>query len=248
MAAFLLASGNDPAPTAAPNSLVKIDPETGAIVDVFRVGLGPSTPAIVGNYVFVSSERETLSRIDVRSGEVETFGGITTRPAGIAAGADGTLWVGSYEGNKVWQIDARDFDLLRVLELPDGVGPRAVAVGGGSVWVSHNLPASVSRFSARTGKFQQRYAHPLGGFAADVAFGAGAAWAAANEPFRGQLLRIGGLFGGVRTIEIGRVPHALTVGLGAVWVSDFVQPPAESGEPEPGRFSASIPRPGRWTT
>ena len=164
MAAFLLAAGNDPAPTAVPNSLVKIDPETGEIVDVFRVGLGPSTPAIVGNYVFVSSDRETLSRIDVRSSEVETFGGITTRPAGIAAGADGTLWVGSSEGSNVWQIGARDFNLLRVLELPDGVGPWAVAVGGGSVWVSHNLPASVSRFSARTGNVPAAVCAPARGF------------------------------------------------------------------------------------
>ena len=243
--ALLLASGKDPPPTVVPNSLVKIDPETGEIVAVFRVGLGPSAPAIVGNYVFVSSDRETLSRVDVSSGEIEPFGGITTRPAGVAAGADGTLWVGSSEGNKVWQIDAHDFELLRVVDVPEGTGPWAIAVGGGSVWVSQNLPPSVSRFSARTGKLQQRYVHPFGEFAAEVAFGAGAAWAAANGSL-GGLLRIDALLGNAHPIEIGRVriPYAVTFGFGAVWVSDFVHAPSEGSEPERGKVLRVDPATG----
>jgi DNA-binding SARP family transcriptional activator len=68
VAAFLLARDDAP-PAVVPNSVVKIDAETGEVVDVFRVG--PSTngkTTIVGSYVFFSSDdREILTRIDARS-------------------------------------------------------------------------------------------------------------------------------------------------------------------------------------
>jgi YVTN family beta-propeller protein len=236
VAAFLLRREDAP-PAVVPNSVVKIDPETGEIVDVFRVG--PSTngkTTIVRNYVFFSSDdREILTRIDVRSGEMDSFGGLTG-PAGTTAGADGTLWVGSWEYSKnVWQIDAGSFEQLKVLELPQNSWPWRVAVGGGSVWVSEGYAGSVSRFDARTGKLQQRYRHPSGGFSAEVAFGEGAAWTAVNGPQGGELLRVHAASGGAESIEVGRIPYAVTVGFGAVWVSDFVRSPGSFETPEPGK-------------
>ena len=235
--AVLLSRGDDPAPTVVPNSVIKIDPKTYEIVDVFRVGGGPSKPAIVGDYVFVSSDQDkVLSRIDVRSGEVDTFGGLAF-PAGVAAGANGTLWVGSLRGNRVAQIDARRYDLLRLIEFPVGSAPWAVAVGGGSLWVSHNGPPAVSRFSARSGELQRRYLHPFlrgGGFSAEVAFGAGAAWTAANGG-RSGLLWVDAVGGGSETVEVGEIPYAVAVGLGGVWVADLVHEPAVNVTPEAGR-------------
>ena len=236
VAAFLLARDEAP-PTVVPNSLVKIDPDTGEIVDVFRVG--PSSngkTTIVGSYVFFSSDdREILTRIDVRSGDIDIFGGLTG-PAGTAAGADGTLWVGSWDYSKnVWQIDADSFEQLRVLELPQNSWPWRVAVGGGSVWVSEGFAHSVSRFDTRTGKLQQRYRHARGGFSAEVAFGEGAAWIAANGPPGGELLRVDAAGGGAESIAIGRIPVAVAVGFGAIWVSDFVGSPTLFERPEPGK-------------
>ena len=243
VAAFLLAR-EDAAPAVVPNSLVKIDPETGEIVDVFPVGQGSSKPTIVGSYVFVSSDdREILARIDARSGGIDIFGGLSS-PAGTAAGADGTLWVGSWDTNNVWQIDADSFEQVQVLELPERSWPWRVAVGGGSVWVSEGFAASVSRFNARTGKLQQRYRHPFGGFSAEVAFGEGAAWAAANGSPAGGLLRVDAARGGAQSIEIGRIPFAVAVGLGAVWVSDFVRSPESFVTPEPGKVLRLDPATG----
>jgi outer membrane protein assembly factor BamB len=246
LAAFLFARG-DPAPTVVPNSVVKIDPDTHEIVDVFRVGGEPYKPAIVGDYVFVSSEEdEILSRIDVRSGEVDAFGGLTS-PAGLAAGADGTLWVGSFKGNQVWQIDADNYQQLQLIELPKDSAPWALALGGGSVWVSHNAPAAVSRVSARTGKLQRRYLHPFPAgysYSAEVAYGEGAAWTAANG-LQGSLLRVDALGGGSELIEVGEIPFAVTVGLGGVWVTDLVQPPEENLEPEAGQVLRVDPLTGK---
>ena len=161
-----------------PNSLVKIDPETGEIVDVFRVGGDPWKPAVVGNYVFVASERdETLSRIDVSSGELETFGELPS-PAGVADGGDGTIWIGSLEEPEVRQLRADNLQLLQVIdEFDEFTIPWFVAVGGGSVWVSQNQVPAVSRFDARTGKLQRRYGLATD-FVFEITFGEGAAWSA----------------------------------------------------------------------
>jgi YVTN family beta-propeller protein len=233
VAAFLL-TRDDAHPAVVPNSLVKIDAETGEIVDVFRVGAGSWKATIVDNYVFVSStDREILARINVRSGGIDIFGGLTS-PAGTAAGADRTVWVGSWGTNKVWQIDADSFAQLQILELPEYSQPWRVAVGGGSVWVSEGFARSISRFSARTGKLQRRYGHEAGGFSAEVAFGEGAAWAAVNGP-GSELRRVDAAGGGAQSIAIGRIPFAVAVGFGAVWVSDFVRSAESSEKPEPGK-------------
>ena len=249
LAAFLLAR-EDARPAVVPNSVVKIDPETGEIVDVFRVG--PSSngkTTIVGSYVFLSSDdREILTRIDVRSGGMDIFGGLTS-PAGTAAGADGTLWVGSWSTNKVWQIDADSFEQLQVLELPpEHIQPWRVAVGGGSVWVSEGFAGSVSSFNARTGKLQQRYRHANGGYSAEVAFGEGAAWTAANRQSGGDLLRVDAAGGGAQSIEIRPDPgrrgrrFRCRLGLGFRPVPRVIREagaregsPARSGDREPRR-------------
>jgi YVTN family beta-propeller protein len=165
---------------------------------------------------------------------MDIFGGLDS-PAGTAAGADGTLWVGSWDYSKnVWQIDAQSFEQLEVLELPQNSWPWRVAVGGGSVWVAEGYGNSVSRFNARTGDLQER--HASNGFAAEVAFGEGAAWTAVNRyGGEGELLRVDATFGGAESIEIGRIPVAVAVGFGAVWISDLVRSPQKSQKPEPGK-------------
>ena len=220
LAALLITRADEPAPTVVPNSLVKIDPETGNIVDVFHVGGLPFKPGIVGDYVFVSSqEDETLSRIDVRSGELDTYGGLTS-PAGVAAGADRTLWVGSFEGHQVSQIDPDTYRLKQLAEVPPNTGPRHVAVGGGAVWVSHDSPAAVSRFDGQNGQLQQQYPHSLFLFSAPLAFGEGAAWSPANSEAKpGELLRIDALGGGSEAIANIQAPCAITVAFGAVWLT-----------------------------
>jgi DNA-binding SARP family transcriptional activator/DNA-binding beta-propeller fold protein YncE len=246
LAAFVLTRGDDPAPTVLPNSLVKIDPKTHELVDVFRVGGKPFMPAIVGDYVFVSSEEDkTLSRIEVRSGEVDTYGDLAS-PAGVAAGADGTLWVGSFAGSQVRQFDPDDHQLLHVADLRRGAAPY-VAVGGGSVWVSEGYTSAVTRFTARTGKFQRRYVRPFAGgieYSSEIAFGTGAAWAAVNGFAGGTLVRIDALGGGGEPIDVGVIPNSVAVGFGDVWVTDHVQRPVVNAEPEAGQVLRVDPESG----
>ena len=97
----------------------------------------------------------------------------------------------------------------------------------------------MSRFSVRTGGFQRRYTHEGGGylynvFSAEIAFGEGAAWTAANGPV-GELMRVDADNGTARSIRVGRIPYAVAVDFDAVWVSDLVHPPEAFLEPEPGK-------------
>lgn len=147
----------------------------------------------------------------------------------------------------MWQIDADNYQLQQLIELPEGSGPWFLSVGGGSVWVSHNDSAAVSRFNARTGKLRQRYSHGAAGYsyAAEVAFGEGAAWGAANGISRAELLRIDALGGGSERIEIGEIPFGVAVGFAAVWLSDLVVPPDVNLEAEAGQILRIDPATGR---
>jgi len=237
VAAFLL-TGGKPAPVVVPSSLVKIDPRTHEVVDVFQVAREPSRPTVVGDYVFVSSTASgILTRLDVDSGEVDTVGRLAG-PAEIADGGDGTLWVGSYRGDDtVRQLDAEDYGLRRMLRLRNNSEPWALAVGAGSVWISQSFPAMVSRFDAATGEFQQRYRLMSSEqeivFANEDAVGEGAAWTATVGP-RSGVLRIDLEGGGSNLIEVGEIPYAVTVGYGSVWLTDLVEEPPPTSESAAG--------------
>jgi streptogramin lyase len=83
-------------------------------------------------------------------------------------------------------------------------------------------------------------------YSAEVAFGEGAAWTAANAIARvpGRLLRIDALGAGSEPIEVGRIPYAVAVGFGAVWLSDMVEPPVVNAEPEAGQVLRIDPETG----
>src|SRR5215212_1054132 len=229
VAAIFLAAGGDEPPAVVPNSVVKIDPESGRIVGVFDVAGKPSRPAVVGDYVFSSSTDEGLiSRIDLSTGNIDAFGGMAS-PAEIAAGADNTFWVGSFRGDdEVRQIDVDDFELRRVIQFPNGTTPWAIAVGAGSVWVSSGAPGAVSRFDERTGSVQARYRHAPSDenivFSNEIAFADGATWTAkaATDP---GVLRIDAEGGGSNSVTVGQLPYAVTVAYGSVWLTDLVDEP-----------------------
>jgi YVTN family beta-propeller protein len=118
--------------------------------------------------------------------------------------------------------------------------------GGGSVWVSQRqVPGVVSRLDARSGKLQQRYSYTQPNLlSVDIAYGAGAAWAAANsipgaQP--GVLLRIDAVGGDAASIEVGGVPIGVGVGIGAVWVTDAQENGRVHRFDRFGRLATTIP-------
>ena len=143
-----------------PDSLVKIDPKTNKVVDVIRVGRLPVATALAGDFVWVANVGDsTLTRVDTRSGQAQTIGGLNT-PTGIAADDNGNVWVTTARLRVGHPRERQD--------APAGLHASAPAhaflpaVGAGSLWVTeppHNLGehGTLARISLTTTRVERRY-------------------------------------------------------------------------------------------
>lgn len=232
-------------PQVVPNSLVKIDPATNEIVDMVAVGENPGPPAVVGGYVFVASEAEgTLYRVGMRSGKVTASGRFDASGLGIAGAGDASLWVASAgqasEGRAtVAEVNAASLASVDRIRLPRDSEPFAIAVGGGSLWVSEGSPPAVSRWSLRTLRLQRRYALGAVSDPLAIGFGDGAAWVA--DPATDRLLRIDARSGTMTPIPVGDAPVSPVVAFGSVWVQMFFDRTVWRIDPGSGRPQAIVP-------
>ena len=106
-------------------------------------------------------------------------------------------------------------------EVPVGVRPGPLAVGGGAVWVGNLEERTLTKIDARRPVPVPAGTYPLGKTPTGVAFGAGSVWVAHGA--LGQLSAVDPEFGQVsKPIEvageaIGSANGAVTVGARAVW-------------------------------
>lgn len=234
--AFAVADRGEKVPALAPNSLVKIDVETGEIEDVIPVGRDPGQVVIVGPYVFVTSEEdETLHRLDTRTGDVETSGANATDGALVADGE--FLWATSRSRAEVVRIHAESMRATDRIPLPRDLLFAFVAVGAGSLWISHFPPAAVLRLDLQDQRLERGYY--LAAYASppvETTFADGASWTAVGA----ELLRIDAGTGERESIAAGSLAGDPEFGFGSMW--------AGSGEgavwridPITGRTTATVP-------
>src|SRR5262245_16566890 len=233
----------DAAPTVVPGSLVKVDLESGKVVDVVPVGRDPAAIEIVGRYVFAASEDDgTLTRVDTRTGAVVTSGKYDATGDLAAEGAK-RLWVASTGGGQVALVDA-------ALPLADPADPRssprvplpgdttgtALTVGGGALWIAaHNAGGEVvERWRLHPLGRQRTYRLGLHDYGNSVAFGYGAAWIALGAPAN-AVLRIDARSGRTRRIPVGRFTVGVAVGFGSVWVAEREDDTVRRIDPVTGR-------------
>src|SRR5262245_56967827 len=240
--AFLLGGGDD-TPTVVPESLVKIDLESGKIVDVVPVGRIPYDIEIVGRYVFAESEGDgTLTRVDTRTGAVVNSGKYDATGGLAAEGATG-LWVASIGRRQVMSVDAAlplldpaaPFSSPRV-PLPRDTTSMSLTVGGGALWIAaHTVGGEVvERWRLHPLGRQRTYRLGYLEFGNDVAFGYGAAWIALGAPAN-AVLRIDARSGRARRIPVGRFSVGLAVGFGSVWVAEREDDTVRRIDPVTGR-------------
>jgi peptide/nickel transport system substrate-binding protein len=118
--------------------------------------------------------------------------------------------------NAVGRIDAADGDL--VAQYLVGREPRALAAGGGSVWVADARDQTVSRLEPSRNRV---VTIPVGTDPVALAYGDGALWVA--ERGDGTVAQISPASNKVtRRIEGVNAPSALAVGSGSVWVGSAV--------------------------
>jgi class 3 adenylate cyclase/DNA-binding beta-propeller fold protein YncE len=243
VATAILLGGGDAAPTVVSDSLVKIDLDSGKIVDVVPVGRNPGEIEIVGPYVFAASEGDgTLTRVDTRTGAVVNSGKFDAT-AGLAAEGAKRVWVASIGRRQVTAVDAAlplldpaDPPSSPRVTLPRVARGTSLTVGGGSLWIAAS--------TAEGGVLERWRLHPLGrqrayrlglyDYGVSVTFGYGAAWIALGAPAN-ALLRVDARTGRTRRIPVGRFPDAVAVGFGSVWVAQKEDDTVRRIDPVTGR-------------
>jgi YVTN family beta-propeller protein len=230
------------APTVVPGSLVKIDLESGKVVDVVPVGRDPTATEIVGRYVFASSEDDgTLTRVDTRTGAVVNSGKYDAT-GGLAAEGAKRVWVAS--SRQVTAVDA-GLPLLDPADPPssprvplprDTTSGTSLTVGGGALWIAAHTAGGevVERWRLHPLGRQRTYRLGLSDYGNDVRFGYGAAWIALGAPAN-AVLRIDARSGRARRIPVGGFPLGLAVGFGSVWVAQKEDGTVRRIDPNTGR-------------
>jgi ABC-type branched-subunit amino acid transport system substrate-binding protein/DNA-binding beta-propeller fold protein YncE len=164
VAVLALSSGGEAEPVPVDSGVAAIDGkgDVAAFVDTTTV---PSNVAVgEGGVWFLTTQDQTVSRIDPRTRKVVSTFEMQGIPSDIAAGA-GSVWVGTVGGRtegvnttgSVSKIDPATGKVVRTVRLPAkgsgwaSVGYPGIAIGDGAVWAV-NPRDSISRIDPRSGR------------------------------------------------------------------------------------------------
>jgi DNA-binding beta-propeller fold protein YncE len=158
-AGFVAFTGDEPAAEVVvpANSVAVVEAESERIVAAIPVGRAPEQIVATGSAVWVANTiEETLTRIDPRSLLATKTVGLGFEPTGLAADGD-SVWVAGGYDHQLWRVDGDGLARLKTsfverIPQPGGFerGPAGVAVGEGSVWLSHGT--EVTEFDRATGE------------------------------------------------------------------------------------------------
>ena len=210
--------------TGSDDSVVRIDPDSGGFLGTVALPNDATSSAYTiaagANGVWVGSGNDIV-RVDPSTNDVAgrlNYGG----GVNDIAVSGSSLWIVS-SAETVARFSASAFRQTGQTTL--GVIPTALALGGGSVWVTAPAPygshAAVWRIDPVTDRVNQttNIARAVGyPPMLDVAYGAGALWLASYDS--GTVIRVDPQSGNiVKTIRVGGHPSGIAVGDGRVWVT-----------------------------
>jgi DNA-binding SARP family transcriptional activator len=191
-----LATRANGAPRVVANSLVRLDPASGKVVSVVRVGVEPGPIAITPTAIWTSNYGDnTVSRYDLRTHTVQARAGFPAQPFDTVVDGDGNAWISSsYEDH----APAKNAFLTRLEAGTGGTSPGTLypshaqtidlplpmsgfeTLGGGYLWVivgGHGpLPGDDRVARVDLGTNQVASVLQLHHSATSIAFGYGSAW------------------------------------------------------------------------
>lgn len=232
LVAATLSASSGAAPRVRPNTLVWIDPHSGKITSVVKVGADPGSIAITPDAIWTANAADsTVSRYDLRTHIVQTRGGVPGDPYDIVADSAGNAWVSS-EASDVTRMAASTEDTSRgqrvritfaptILMSEPGAG--SLAIGGGYLWVIPGpltLPGDNRLMQVNLATSIRVRTLRLKGDTSAIAYGAGAAWVTATYRNNGLLYAIPPGLGPPRvsTVELGGGTFGMAIGEGGIWV------------------------------
>jgi sugar lactone lactonase YvrE len=135
---FAAGGGSTAKPAPPANSLIALDPRTGAQLGTpVRVGRTPSHVVVSGRWVWVASAAaRTLTLVDARTRHIRRTVRLVATPTGIAAGGGGSVWVAEGLVRQVVQVFPDPDRIPLSISIPGCCpGPSSVAVARRAVWV-----------------------------------------------------------------------------------------------------------------
>jgi glutamine cyclotransferase len=146
---------------AAGDKLIAVNPASGKTLRSIDVAANAGT-AFDGKHLFQIAEGR-IQKIDPKTGQV-----LSTIPAPSGddnsglAWAEGTLWVGQYEGRKIYQVDPQTGAILRTIESNRFV--TGITWVDGEFWHGtwENDESDVRRIDPRTGEVLEKIEMPPG--------------------------------------------------------------------------------------
>jgi hypothetical protein len=132
--------------TNNPQTLWRVDANTGAVLERHRIGVDPTPPLAVGRSLWFVTWDEGLVRFDTDSGRYAAVPA-GYRPWGYTFG-DASLWVGNELSRQVRRIDPQSGSTRATIATDPKV--RGLGFGGGFVWVA--TETSLQRIDPRTNR------------------------------------------------------------------------------------------------
>jgi virginiamycin B lyase len=169
----------------------------------------------VDKQTWVSNEpKNTVSRLDPKSGAVMATITVGKAPcSGLAAGF-GSLWVPNCGDSTVTRLSLEDGKPQATFAMTIGNSEGGVTTGAGSFWILTDAKGTLARVDPATNKAVAEIYVAPGSYAA--AFGDNAVWVTSTE--KNVLTRVNAQTNVIeQTITVGPKPRFLTVGEGSVW-------------------------------
>jgi streptogramin lyase len=168
-----------------PDSLLRISPASGRLVEVVR-GCPCGAPVFGEGSAWVVAEQsyskpDWVYRLDPRTSRIAAKVKLSFLPVSpfkdeIAAG-EGGVWAVDPLRDSVTRIDPATNRLAEAF--PTGRAPAAIAVGAGAVWVANSRDGTVTRYDPRTADISTIR---VGGTPVAVAVGEGGVWVVTQVP------------------------------------------------------------------
>lgn len=215
------AAGPGPSPTpleAQPNSAVRLDQATGAVLAVIPAGGSPAGIAVADDTVWILSLSDRLLTAVPAGGGAPRPIGLPGSPTGLAAGG-GAAWLTFGYGAAgeaagfVLRIGAANQRQENRIPMANGVG--AIAIGESAVWVANGLANTVSGIDPGTRTVSRTI--DVGEQPNALAVADGSLWV--GHLVASSVWQIAVASGDrSREIALRDAPTAVAAGLGRLWV------------------------------
>jgi streptogramin lyase len=229
----LLLARPDPAFSPAPNTVVRLDPETGDVAGGAVVGTTPSSLAFGDGGLWVANfDDRTIQRVNIADGTASPAqGGISATPTGIAVGG-GFVWVTTGFSGQVVRVDPGHANAAKPIDVASGV--QGVAYGRDAVWIAGANDGTLIRLDPVTNLTRSLHL-PGGAQPQDIALGAGSVWV--TDALGGRVFRVD-----ASSLEVADAvpllegqPAQIAFGDGYVWVTSTDSDTLTRIDPETGQ-------------